>query len=200
MTPVQPHPLRLPDLPDRFTTAHLLVRCPRPGDGDELFQAVVETLPQLRQWPVSLPWARYAPSADASESFCHEGHAAFLARREFPMLMFLKTGGALVGAIGLHHVAWGRTEADAGGEAEMGYWCRSAFQGRGLVSEAAQGMVQWAFSALNMRRVVSRTDADNIPSRRVLERAGLVLQGPPVADRAWPDGSLRSSCVYGVTR
>lgn len=45
MTPVQPHPLRLPDLPDRFTTAHLLVRCPRPGDGDELFQAVVETLP-----------------------------------------------------------------------------------------------------------------------------------------------------------
>ncbi|RYF27711.1 MAG: N-acetyltransferase [Comamonadaceae bacterium] len=195
-----PHPPRLPGLPDlpdlteAFSTERLHLRCPRPGDGAELFQAVTETLPQLRQWPASLPWALHEPSAEASESFCRAGHAAFHAREEFPLLMYLKTGGTLVGAIGLHDVAWDVPEA------EMGYWCRSAFQGRGLVSEAAQGLTQWAFSALGARRVFSRTDAQNTPSRRVLERAGLQLEGVLARDRVWPDGSLRDTCIYGITR
>jgi len=47
----------LRDIPEFFETERLIVRCPRPGDGQLVHEAVVETLRDLRAWPASLPWA-----------------------------------------------------------------------------------------------------------------------------------------------
>lgn len=184
----------LRDLTDRLETPRLILRCPRPGDGVQVHEAVVETLAALRAWPASLPWAMAEPSVDASEAFCRQGQVDFLARKALPLLVFLKDGGGLVGASGLHHLDWGVPKA------EVGYWCRGSLQSRGLTAEATRAVVDWGFESLGMRRVACLSDAANTASRRVAERAGFRLEGIMIHERADPDGSLRDTCLYAVTR
>lgn len=110
------------------------------------------------------------------------------------MLLFLKDGNLLVGAAGLHHLDWTVPKF------EVGYWCRRQLQGRGFVTEALVGITRFAFSLLGAHRLTSFTDSENVASGRVLERAGFALEGIMRNYRITPDGVLRSTCVYGITR
>lgn len=182
------------EFPDHFATERLQVRSPRPGDGQLVYAAVVETLDELRAWPASLPWALHEPSPEASEAFCRQGHADFLARKDLPMLLFMRESGEFVGASGLHRFNWQVPKF------EVGYWCRKQFHGQGLVAEAVRGLLAFAQHHLGARRVECFTDEANGPSRRVAERSGFVLEGVMRNERRNPDGSLRNTCVYAVVR
>jgi RimJ/RimL family protein N-acetyltransferase len=190
-TPMSP---LLRDIPEQFETERLLVRCPRAGDGRAVHEAVVETLAELRAWPASLPWSLAEPTVEASELFCREGQADFLARRQLPMLLFLKDGNVYVGGSGLHSLDW------AAPKFEIGYWCRKHYQGRGLVTEAVKAITGLAFATLGARRVASLPDEANAASRRVVERAGYALEGVMRNERTAPDGEPRNTCLYAATR
>ncbi len=180
----------LRDIPEQFETERLVIRCPRAGDGAMVHAGVAESLAALRAWPASLPWAMGEPSVAASEAFCREGQAAFLARQHLPMLLLLKDGGDYVGGSGLHHIDWATPKF------EIGYWCRPRFQGQGLVGEAVAAIVRLAFDQLGARRLTCLPDAANTASRRVAERAGFVLEGIMRHERCAPDGTLRDTCLY----
>jgi RimJ/RimL family protein N-acetyltransferase len=51
-----------------------------------------------------------------------------------------------------------------------------------------------------MRRIVALPDAANLPSCRVCERAGYVLEGTLRNERMAPDGSLRHTRVYAAVQ
>jgi hypothetical protein len=102
---VAPDPI-LRDIPEEIESRQLNIRPPRPGDGEMVFEAMRESLVDLRRFPASLPWALPEPSLAASEKFCREGYANFLARRDLPLLLFLKESGGMVGASGLHRIDW----------------------------------------------------------------------------------------------
>lgn len=184
----------LRDIPTQFETERLLIRCPQAADGPAVHAAVVETLDALRVWPASLPWAVHEPTLDASEIFCRQGQVDYLARKGFPMLLFLKANGHYVGGSGLHSIDWSVPSG------EVGYWCRASYQRQGLLTEAVQGITGFAASALGLRRIVSRPDADNWPSRQVAERAGYALEGVMRHERKAPDGTLRNTCLYAWVR
>lgn len=195
--PTMPAPTMNPilrDVPDTIETDRLLLRCPRAGDGVAVHEAVVETLAELRAWPASLPWALAEPTVEASEIFCRQGQADYLTRTALPLLMFLKDGGQYVGGHGLHHLDWSVPKA------EMGYWCRKRWHGQGLVTEAARAVAELALHTLGMRRLVCHSDAENLPSRRVAERAGFVLEGVMRHERFDPDGTPRDTCLYARVR
>jgi RimJ/RimL family protein N-acetyltransferase len=180
----------LQNVPDHLETERLLIRSPRPGDGAIVHEAVVETLAELRVWGASLPWAMAEPSVDASEIFCRESQAAYLSRRDFPVLLFLKQGNIFVGGSGLHVRDW------AVPMLEVGYWCRKSQQRRGLIAEAVRAITAFAVSELKARRIECRTDEENIASRRVCERAGYQLEGILRHERVDPNGKLRNTCCY----
>ena len=52
---------------------------------------------------------------------------------------------------------------------------------------------------LRARRIECFTDADNLPSRRLAERCGFVLEGIMRNERVEPNGTLRNTCLYAVT-
>ena len=83
---------------------------------------------------------------------------------------------------------------------EVGYWCRRRLQGQGLMAEAVTAVVRFAFETLGARRVTSLPDAENHASRRVAERAGLVLEGTMRHERLAPDGTPRDTCLYARAR
>ena len=182
------------EIPGQIETDRLLLRVPRAGDGAAVHAAVVETLPLLRAFPASLPWAMYPPSVDASESWCREGAAAFLLRKDLPFLAFDKVNGELVLASGLHRPDWRIPRL------ELGYWCRASRHQQGYVQEAARALLDLAFDTLAVRRVEAFCDADNIRSRLVCERLGMKLEGILRHHRATPAGVVGDSCIYAIVR
>lgn len=186
--------IHAPDLPEGFQTARLTIRAPRPGDGLAVYQAVVESLVELRAWPAHLPWAMQPPSAQASEQYCLQGHAAFLARQDLPMLIFLKEQDVLVGATGLHRLNWDVPKC------EVGFWGRRSFARQGFITEAVTGIAQFAFKHLLVRRIECITDAANQAGRSVAERSGFSLEGIMRNERRSPDGSLRDTCILARTQ
>jgi RimJ/RimL family protein N-acetyltransferase len=181
-------------IPDQFESERLVIRCPRPGDGPQLHEAVCETLAALRQFPASMPWSMHAPTQDSALQYCLESEARFIARTDLPLLLFLKQSGRLVGSSGLHRFNWHVPKF------EIGYWCRQSCQGQGLITEAARAITAFAFDTLHARRVEALPDDENGASCRVLERAGYQLEGILRHERIDPDGVLRNTRMYACIR
>jgi RimJ/RimL family protein N-acetyltransferase len=188
-----PDPLLL-NIPNVFESERLRIRRPEAGDGHIVHEAIVETLDQLRGYGGSLPWALEEPRVESSELFCRKACAAWFSRTAFPMLLFLKEDNTFVGCSGLHNVEWSVPKL------EIGYWCRKSQQRRGLITEAVTTITAMAFSLLGARRVQSRPDEENMPSRQVAERAGYQLEGIIRNDRTGPNDELRNTCIYATVR
>lgn len=178
------------DLPPSLHTARLELRPPRAGDGAALCEAVNESLPALREFLAMLPWVAGEPSVAASETWCRQAQANFIARTDLPFLMIERASGQVLGAVGLHRPVWATPRF------EVGYWCRSSRAGGGHVTEAVAALVALAFGPLNAARVELVTDEANAASRRVAERCGFRLEGTRRNDHRAPDGSLRHVCMY----
>jgi [ribosomal protein S5]-alanine N-acetyltransferase len=63
------------------------------------------------------------------------------------------------------------------GEAEIGYGIDEAYQGKGLMTEAARLLVEWAFKSGRCETVTAETRPDNLPSQRVLQKIGMRRYG-----------------------
>jgi RimJ/RimL family protein N-acetyltransferase len=61
--------------------------------------------------------------------------------------------------------------------AEIGYWLGESYWGKGVTTEALVLVTEYAFTQLNMLRLFALPFADNIPSTRVLEKAGYAREG-----------------------
>ena len=183
------------DVPERLETERLVLRCPRSGDGLAVNRAVSDSLEGLRPW---MPWAKNAPSVDESEVYCRRMHAKFLLREDLPMLIFERgsdsVGEPVLGVVGLHRIDWSMLCF------EIGYWRRAGLGGLGIVSEAVQAIARMAWDRLDARRLEIRMDDDNLPSRRVAERAGFMFEGLLRQNVLAFDGSPRSTRVYACVR
>jgi ribosomal-protein-alanine N-acetyltransferase len=57
------------------------------------------------------------------------------------------------------------------------YLLKESYWGKGLATEAAQAVIAYAFSELNLARIDSATDYENIASKRVMEKLGMGYLG-----------------------
>jgi RimJ/RimL family protein N-acetyltransferase len=73
----------------------------------------------------------------------------------------------MIGDVGLHF-----HEAKPA-EVEIGITLSPAFQGSGYAAEALQEVFRFLFFSLGKDRVVASADPRNLPSLRLLERAGM---------------------------
>ncbi len=178
------------DLPESIDTERLQLRPPRTGDGALLYAAIAESLPELRRFLASLPWVATEQSVEASERYCRNAQANFLARKDLPFLLFERSTGELLGATGLHRIAWDTPKA------EVGYWVRTSRSGNGFIGEAVTAMTAYAFQQLRAVRVELVTDEGNRASRRVAERCQFQLEGILRHERRAADGVLVNTCIY----
>ncbi|WP_420631272.1 GNAT family N-acetyltransferase [Candidatus Leptofilum sp.] len=158
----------LKDVPFSFDTERLIVRGPLPGDGVRVRTAVLESQKELKPW---MPWAVDVPSAEAYEVRVREGELKYLARKDFWQLLFLKGTHTLIGSSGLHVRDW------AVPSFEIGYWVHTKHTGKGYVTEAVNGICQFAFTHLQAARLLIRCDAQNERSVAVARRCGFTFEG-----------------------
>lgn len=70
-----------------------------------------------------------------------------------------------------------KSRPDTNGAVEFGYETAQPFRGRGFASEAARGLVDFAFTHTEVRLVIAHTLPEINASTRVLEKTGLAFAG-----------------------
>jgi RimJ/RimL family protein N-acetyltransferase len=82
--------------------------------------------------------------------------------------------------------------------AELGYWIAPALWGQGLVTEAGQAVLRCGFATIGLHKISASCFAENVGSRRVLEKLGFRLVGR-LEDDVWRDGRWWSGLRYELT-
>lgn len=79
--------------------------------------------------------------------------------------------------------------------AEIGYWLGEAYWGRGICTDALAAMTQYAIAQHGLTRVFALPFAHNTGSRRVLEKAGYIIEGH-LHRSAIKDGRIVDQMLY----
>jgi ribosomal-protein-serine acetyltransferase len=146
-----------------------------PAHAASLFQAVVDSRPELLPW---MPWAREPTLEDTSNQTKRSGRE-WSKDREFHFCLVDRQSRRILGVAGLNR--------DGPASAELHYWIRSDHSGQGLTTEACRALLDWAPRALGVKRLTLWAGRDNAASRHVAEKLGFVHIGP----LEWrPDGGL----------
>lgn len=93
-------------------------------------------------------------------------------RPEWGMFALVRhADGRAVGGMGFHGVP------DEEGRAEIGYDLAASARGHGYATEALRALSAWALRRNDVRLLVATVDRDNVPSQRVVQRAGFIAAG-----------------------
>jgi RimJ/RimL family protein N-acetyltransferase len=145
-----------------FETERMTLRMVRPDDLEYFYEMLSdpETMryfPQTYSREESMQWVERILSEYATYGYsrwaCH-----------------LKNGGDFVGICGLKY----QENIDGVDEIEVGYTFNRRFWNKGLATEAARATMDYAREMLGMTRLISLIRPENLPSRRVAEKNGLV--------------------------
>ncbi|AMA62516.1 acetyltransferase family protein [Kurthia sp. 11kri321] len=75
---------------------------------------------------------------------------------------------------------------------EIGWVMNPCYTGKGYASEAAEAMIQYGFTELDLHRIVATCQPENIASWRIMEKIGMRKEGLfkqciPTADGWWDE-------------
>jgi RimJ/RimL family protein N-acetyltransferase len=106
----------------------------------------------------------------------------------------IEVGGNLAGSIGLV------TKSDIYRKnIEIGYFLDQKLWGRGIITSAIIAATSYAFSNFDVIRVFAEPFADNIGSRKALEKAGYTLEAT-LRKNVVKNGIIKDSCIYSVLK
>lgn len=166
-------------------TARLCLRPLRHADADALF-ALFADAAAMQYWSTP-PWATRQQAIDSIE----RDHTGL--RQGTALRLALQPHGApaIVGTVSLF-------ACDAQSRrAEIGYMLARAAWGGGLMHEALQALLTYAFDALGLRRLEADIDPRNERSARSLLRLGFRQEGL-LRERWVVAGQVSDSALYGL--
>lgn len=162
-----------PPLTTRLVTPRLVLRPPRTGDVTEIRRLLRANHEHLKPWtPSPAPGEDPASITEVSKTVLRQRRewkrgASFVfmvAPREDQNRFIAKVAlnGVMRGAM------WG---------AYLGYWIAADQQGKGLVTEAIRGVLEFAFGDAGLHRVQAAIMPRNARSLRVVEKLGFRREG-----------------------
>jgi ribosomal-protein-serine acetyltransferase len=134
-------------------------------DAAELTAVVAANREHLARW---LPWAATYGHRDSLD-YVAKARAQIEAEVGFEGAIVV--GGKIVGGAGFHAVD--RLNRST----SIGYWLAAEAQGSGLMTATVRALVEHAFGAWELHRVVIEAVVDNARSRAIPERLGFAEEG-----------------------
>ncbi|MDO8459585.1 MAG: GNAT family protein [Nanoarchaeota archaeon] len=107
----------------------------------------------------------------------------------------LKEENRIVGSVGLSKVDYFQ------GTATVGYWINEDYWRRGIMSEALEAVINFAFRKLKLRRINVKAFSENKASNSLIKKAGFVYEGTcrkSVKDKAL--GKIHDNHIYGMLK
>lgn len=149
-------------------TQRLLLSPIDSSDGADLWQAVEGSRWHLDRW---LPWVPFNNTPEASQRYAEACAADWDAGRAVRFAIRDRQTRELFGVVGLDSCVHLHRSC------ELGYWLKLTATGRGLMTEAAQACVEYAFQRMSVHRVRCAAATDNYASLRVISRLGFRFEG-----------------------
>lgn len=111
---------------------------------------------------------------------------------EFTYGIELKSEQKLIGALKVSNVCFHNKRG------EFTSILNPLYQGKGYMGEAWQGLINFCFTKVGLKRIQSLVTEDNIPSQKKNDKAGLIYEGR--LKNYWiMKGIPKDALVYGIT-
>jgi ribosomal-protein-alanine N-acetyltransferase len=152
-------------------TERLHLRIAHPDEAPLLHGYAVRNRARLEKWEATRPGHYYelaswksVPDEDRRQVESGEGARFRLFDRESP--------GKMIGVVGLRDIVHREVQS-----ASIGYSIDALYEGKGLMTEAVEAVIQFAFEYHQLHRIEACCMPTNLGSRRVLEKLGFVNEG-----------------------
>lgn len=106
----------------------------------------------------------------------------------------IEVEGRAAGGIGLHP----RQDIECK-NAELGYWLAEPYWNQGIITRSIRQIVEYGFHAFDITRIYARPFGHNEASRRVLEKAGFVLEAT-IEKCLYKNGEYMDELIYAVRK
>lgn len=148
------------DLEEKFETERLNFRRLMYEDAEEIFYAYASK-PEATRY---VSWPTHRSVAD-TQRFLMQTRAAWAAGTDYSFSIRLKDSNRLIGSIGA---------LNEYGKIQFGYILSPGQWNRGYATEATRRFMELLAAQPTVYRIGTLVDAENIASRRVLEKSGLI--------------------------
>lgn len=141
----------------------VVMRLPRPADAPALTDAYRANRDDIDRWSPAAPDAFYTVAGQVEH--IAQARRGYDVQQVMPWI--LVRDGRVVGNVTLFGIARGSLQ-----RAMLGYWVDAGERGRGLATAAVRAAIAYARDELHLHRLEAGAAPDNLPSRRVLIKAG----------------------------
>lgn len=174
-------------------TERLVVRTARPDEAEALLDFFRRNEPHLGPWEPARPPGFFSVELWRERLAQYRDH--WLAGSSYRLHLFEKSApDRVVGSIGLSNVVRGVFQ-----NAQMGFGLDAGCVGRGLMLEAVNATLDFAFGPLDLHRVEANHQPQNLRSAALLRRAGFEVQGY-ARDYLFLDGAWRDHVLTAKRR
>jgi ribosomal-protein-alanine N-acetyltransferase len=176
--------------PEQIVTERLVLRKPRMDDASAVFEGWAK-YPEVTRF---LTWHPHA-NVEQTEALMKRSIDAWGGDTNFRYLLEIKNSANLAGMIEL------RLEKEPF-KISFGYTGAYTQWGKGYMTEASRACIQWALQQPVVYRVYATVDIENIPSQRVLEKAGMQREGLLRKESLHPNISAepRDCYIYAIVK
>lgn len=159
-------------------------------DAETLFQLTMASKPYLREW---LGWLDYIETVDDSRQNIEGRIKGLLETGGYPKSFAIVYQGELAGTIGFNDINRGIKCGT------VGYWLGQDFQGKGIMSQALETLIEYGFRDLGLNKIEIRVATGNVKSRALPEGLGFKQEGV-LRDAEWLYDRYVDHVVYGLLR
>lgn len=176
----------------RLVTPRLVIRDYTPGDEEEYYLLKSNEGAMARYQSDIMVHSREESHRDFAGVLADAGKP----QREFCFFRVeLRTDGRQLGSVGYTLV----DPTPVGKLVHAGYFYFPEFWGQGYGTEAFREVLRFAFEDDGVYRVTTGCLAENIGSRRVMEKCGLIKEAEHV-DWQWHEGRMKTRLEYRLLR
>ena len=145
---------------------HISLQLPRLEFAETIFAIIENQKNYLKQW---LNWIDRVKSVDSIKTQIREAIALNKGGQQLNTYIFYDH--YLVGAVGFINIHKIHQKA------EMGYWIRQDFQGKGITSKSCRRLIDYGFQHLQLNRISIKIMTENHKSLTIPKKLGFQSEG-----------------------
>lgn len=138
------------------------------GDENHLYNAVHDSLPELKPW---MSWANESYSSETALNFITLARAYWASGTMYAFAITDTQTGEFLGGCSLSHIH------PLYHFCNLGYWVCTSHRGKGIAGRATKLAARFAFERVNLIRVEIVIAVGNEASKRVAKKAGAHEEG-----------------------
>ncbi len=183
---------RLFDIETALVTSRTVVRRFREGEG-----ALFYTLIEENKYRISDDFQQTTEAAndkEHAEYYLREKIAQWLLQQEYAFGVWDKDRAFLIGFIRVFNIIW------AVPSAELAFFIDRNFEGKGIMTEAVQAVMRFAFDQLQIEKLRLRVATDNYASQRLARKCAFRREGDLRSEFRRPSGEMIDVMLFGYTK